>query len=99
MVAIPQQIPVEQQAEAVVAVPANRGRVRPLRPIRCRQLYDFSRLLLDLNRDRFPLTHPTRNHAQPALKGRRPGILHRADHQACAQRVGARLSPFAGPRR
>ncbi len=83
MLAVPEQIPVEEQPKAVVGV-ATRGRgVGPTRAIRRHQ--GRSRVQDDL--DSLGVTHPAGDHPNATLEGRRGRILHHPSDKGHGQLI------------
>ena len=70
---VTQQIPVEQQAKAVIAVAADAGRVDTVGPIAGHK--SQRRVSIDLDLDLRGVTHPAGEQADPALERAREWIL------------------------
>ena len=89
MLPVPHQIPVEQQAKAVIHVPTPLGGVGPTRAIRRVQ-----RQLVNLDHHLLGVTHPARDDANATLEGRGTGILQHAGQSTWPGRtVGWRRRP------
>ena len=86
MLALAQQIPVEQQPKAVVRVPTHAGRVPALGAIG----RHLRREVPNLNLYEVGVTHPAREDAHATLKGARPRILQNPRQGARPARDGAR---------